>query len=254
MFFILSKILNFLTNPLLIVIACFLVSIFLKKEKLKKRFFWIAISLLFFFSNDFLVNEVMLAWEIPATPYVEINKTYDWGIILTGVTYNDRELGDRVYFQHGADRVVHTVELYKKGIIKKIMISGGTGRLITSGRKEADEIFRAMKLMGVPDQDMAIENESRNTYESAVNVKRLLKDDPGHQYLLITSAFHIRRSEACFRKAGFKVDVFSTDFYTHPRYFTLDVFLIPSSDSITTWQKLFKEWAGMIAYKIAGYI
>lgn len=254
MFFILSKILNFLTNPLVFVLAFFLLSIFIKKPIWKKRSFWIGFSLLIFFSNDFIANEMMRAWEIPVTPYAEIKKKYDWGIVLTGVTYNDKQPADRVYFQHGADRVVHTVELYKMGIIKKIMISGGSGRLITDGSKEADDLFRAMKLMGVPVQDMTIENESRNTYESAVNVKKLLKDEPAAEYLLITSAFHLRRASACFRKAGFEFDVFSTDFYTHPLYFTPEVFLVPTAGAIITWQKLFKEWTGIAAYKVAGYI
>lgn len=254
MFFILSKILNFLTNPLVFVLVFFLLSIFLKKPIWKKRFFWIGFSLLVFFSNDFIVNEVMRAWEIDVTPYANIKKKYEWGIVLTGVTYNDKQPDDRVYFQHGADRVVHTVQLYKIGIIRKIMISGGSGRLITNARKEADDLFKAMKLMGVPEQDIAIESESRNTYESAINVKELLKGQPEGEYLLITSAFHLRRSVACFRKAGFEVDIFSTDFYTHPRYFTPDVLLIPSANAIMTWQKLFKEWSGMVAYKVAEYI
>jgi uncharacterized SAM-binding protein YcdF (DUF218 family) len=254
MFFVLSKVLNFLTNPLVYVFIFLLLSIFLKNTRWKKRSFWIAFSMLVFFSNDFIANEAMRAWEVAATPYAEIKKKYDWGIVLTGVTYNDKQPADRVYFQRGADRVVHTVELYKMGIIKKIMISGGSGRLVTKARMEADELFRAMKLMGVPEEDMSMENESRNTYESAVNVKNMLQDEPAAQYLLITSAFHLRRSAACFKKAGFEVDTFSTDFYSHPLYFTPDVFLIPRADAISTWQTLFKEWAGMVAYKVAGYI
>jgi len=254
MFFVLSKILNFLTNPLVLVFGFLLISIFHRNSKWKKRFFWTAFSLLLFFSNDFISNEVMRAWEIPPVAYAEIKKQYDWGIVLTGVTQNDKQPDDRVYFHHGADRVVHAVELYKKGIIKKIMISGGSGRLLTAERKEANEIFKAMLLMGVPETDMAVENQSRNTYESAVHVKELLKYESGNAYLLITSAFHLRRSEACFKKAGFKVDTFSTDFYTHPRYFTPDVLFIPKADSIMIWQRLFKEWTGMLAYWIAGYI
>ena len=254
MFFVLSKILNFLTNPLVYIFSFFLLSIFLRKPVWKKRSFWIAFSLLIFFSNDFIANEMMRVWEVEATPYAAIQKKYDWGIVLTGVTINDRLPADRVYFQHGADRVVHTVELYKLGIIKRIMISGGSGRLMTNERREADELFKAMKLMGVPEQDMAIENKSRNTYESAVLVKELLRNEAAGQYLLITSAFHLRRSKACFKKAGFEVDTFSTDFYTHPFYLTPDVLLIPRADAIVNWQKLFKEWAGMVAYKIAGYI
>lgn len=253
MFFILSKVLNFFTNPLVIVFVFFILSLFSKNNKLKKRFFWVAISLLIFFSNDFIANEVMGAWEIRPTPYAEIKKEYEWGIVLTGVTANDKIPDDRIYFHHGADRVVHTVELYKKGIIKKIMISGGDGRLVTKARNEADELLKAMILMGIPLNDIATENESRNTHESAVNVKGLLKTEEVGRYLLITSAFHMRRSAACFKKEGFAVDTFSCDFYTHPRYFTPDILFIPKADAIMVWQKIFKEWAGMIAYKIAGY-
>jgi uncharacterized SAM-binding protein YcdF (DUF218 family) len=127
------------------------------------------------------------------------------------------------------------------------------GRLL-EGEGDAATAVRFFAAFGIPQERLILENESRNTYESAVNVPRLLKQEPPGEYLLITSAFHLRRSVACFRKAGFKVDVFSTDFYTHPRYFSPDILFIPSPDSIMTWQKLFKEWAGMVAYKVAGYI
>ena len=89
---------------------------------------------------------------------------------------------------------------------------------------------------------------------SAERVKALLKDSVETRSLLITSAFHMRRSKACFKKAGLPVDLFSTDFYSHPRYYTPDTLLVPQAEAITIWQKLFKEWTGMVAYKAAGYI
>lgn len=254
MFFILSKTLNFVTNPLVIVFGCFALSILFRSVKRKKIFFWMGLSLLFFFSNDFIANEAMRAWEIPVTPYKDIHQTYEWGIVLTGVTLNDKQPDDRVYFQHGADRVVHAVELYKKGIINRILISGGTGRLLTEGRTEADELVKVMELMEVPASAIRIENKSRNTHESAVNVKQLFTDSAATNYLLITSAFHMRRSLACFNKAGLETTAFSTDFYTHPRYFTPDILFIPKVDAILIWQKLFKEWVGIVAYWAAGYV
>jgi uncharacterized SAM-binding protein YcdF (DUF218 family) len=72
--------------------------------------------------------------------------------------------------------------------------------------------------------------------------------------LLITSAFHMRRSLACYRKANLDIEPFSTDFYAHPRFFYLDGLLIPTIDAVLLWHKLFKEWLGIIAYKVAGYI
>lgn len=254
MFFILSKILNFLTNPLVFVFGFLIASVIVKKAHLKKRFFWIAFSLLLFFSNDFIANEVMGAWEVEPTPYASMDKVYDWGIVLTGVTYNDREPADRVYFHHGADRVTHTIQLYKKGIVKKILITGGTGSLITGKRPEADEVFDVMVMAGVPSTDILIERDSRNTRESAVNTKGILDKEAGRNYLLITSGFHMRRSLGCFEKVGIDAKPFSADLYTHPRLWTPDILLVPKGDSIAIWQKLFKEWAGITAYWVAGYL
>lgn len=254
MFFLLSKTLGFLALPLVIICLGFLLSAWLKNARWKKRVFWISLCMLLFFSNDFIANEVMRAWEIAPTPFDQVDKSYAYGIMLTGVTNNDLLPDDRVYFARGADRVVHTVDLYKRGIIEKIVISGGTGRIFTAGRKEADDVAKAMMLMGVKPDDMIIENESRNTYESADNVKALVGSGSNQRLMLITSAFHLRRSHACFKKAGVEVDTFSTDFYAHPRYFTIDALIVPKVEAIYIWQKLGKEWAGMIAYWMAGYI
>lgn len=253
MFFVLSKVLNFLTNPLVYVFVLLLLAAWLRNSKWKKRCFWSGIFLLWFFSNEFIANEAMSAWETDPTPYAAMEKNYDYGIVLTGVTLNDRQPDDRVYFHHGADRVLHTIQLYKKGIIKKILISGGSGRLVTKARPEADELLAVMVMAGVPETDILLENESRNTHESAVNVQKMISTDSG-SYLLITSAFHMRRSEACFKKVGFTIDTFSADYYTHPRYFTLDTLLVPRADCITLWQKMFKEWTGIAAYWMAGYV
>lgn len=254
MFFVLSKVLGFLTNPLLYVFGFLFAAAWIKKAHLKKRFFWIAVSLLLFFSNDFIANEVMQAWEVDATPYAAISKTYTWGIVLTGVTLNDREPADRVYFHHGADRVTHAIQLYKKGIIGKVIITGGVGRVLTTGRPEADELASVMIMAGVPETDIVIERESVNTHENATRVKQILESEDGSNCLLITSAFHMRRANACFKKVGLNADTFSADFYTHPRHFTPDVLFVPRADAINLWQKLFKEWLGLTAYWAAGYV
>lgn len=254
MFFTLSKILGYLTSPLVWVCLLLVASLVAKKSVWKRRLFYTAIGLLLFFSNDFIANEAMRLWEVPPTPYSEINQVYTYGILLTGVTSTDKQPDDRVYFLRGADRVIHTVDLYKRGIIQNVLVAGGSGRLITNGRKEADDIVKALELMGVPRQHILVENESRNTAESARNVKAMLAEQDTASVLLITSAFHMRRSEGCFTKAGIPVDVFSTDFFTHPRYFTPDVLFVPKIEALNIWQKLIKEWIGVIAYRLAGYI
>jgi len=241
--------------PLVIISILFLLSWILRNTKWRGRLLKIALVLLLVMSNDFLANEVIKLWELPATPLQEIKKEYAIGIVLTGVTKGNMTPDDRVYFQRGADRVTHALQLYKNGLIKKILISGGSGSLSERNRQEADEIADALLLMGVMREDIIIENQSRNTHESAEAVRSLLLNSNSPQdCLLITSAFHMRRSRACFKKVGWPVDTFTTDFLSHKRKFTPDVLFIPHVEALQIWTTMTREWVGMIAYKVAGYI
>lgn len=256
MFFILSKTLNYLVMPFVVVCICFVLSVLVRNPLWRKRCFRTGFVLLFFFSNDFIANEMMMAWEPDTVAYKDIPKNYEWGIVLTGVTESEREPADRVYFSKGADRVTHTVQLYKLGLIKKILVTGGSGRLIQLHERESVQFRDAMLLMGVPEQDIVLEANSRNTHENAVEVKKII--DSLHikpsQCLLITSAFHMPRSIACFRKVGMDIDYFTTDFHSHPRQFTPDVWLVPRVEAFLIWHRLIREWVGIGAYKIAGYV
>ncbi len=255
MFFLFSKILNYLAMPLVVVCILLLLSGLLRSLRWKKIFFRLGLCLLLIWSNDFLANEAMRQWEIPATPYHKISKTYEWAIVLSGVTKGEIYPNDRVYFQRGADRVTHTVELYKKGLVKKVLISGGSGRLMDIGEKEANDLAQVMVMMGVSKGDILIEAGSRNTHESAKAATTLLRSmSSPEDCLLVTSAFHMRRAAACFKREGWEVDTFSTDFLTHQRTFTLDVLLIPKIEALIAWHHLIKETTGYMAYTIAGYI
>lgn len=255
MFFILSKTLNYLTMPLVIVCLLLLAAAITRSKRWKPRLFRTGLFFLFFFTNDFIANEVLRWWEVRATPIAAMEKKYELAIILTGVTKSNMKPDDRVYFQRGADRVTHTLQLYRLGIVKKILVSGGSGTLSARSRQEADELSDALQLMGVPASDILIENQSKNTNESAVAVAALLSGTyKPEECLLVTSAFHMRRSIACFRKVGWPMDAYSTDFISHERKFTPDSLIIPRIDGLIMWHTLIREWTGMFAYKLAGYI
>ena len=106
----------------------FILAVFLKKRFLKKKFLILGVVYLFFFSNRFIVNEVLLMWEIPPTPYENITEVYQAGIVLGGVTNSEKTPRDRVYFSKGADRITHAYQLYNLGKIEKILVSGGSSK------------------------------------------------------------------------------------------------------------------------------
>lgn len=241
--------------PLTIVMGCLVISRIVKHGWWRRRFLWGGIILLFIFSNEFIANEMMKAWEVETKPYDSMRK-YKVGIVLTGAVMAQIKPDDRVYFSKGADRVVHAVQLYKLGLIRKIVVSGGSGRIVDIKEREADRFKEVMILMGVPDSVIFVENETRNTFESAREVKKILQvlHYSSEECLLITSAFHMRRSLACYEKADIGMDTFSTDFYAHQSRYYPDAFFIPKVEALLLWNKLVKEWVGFIAYWLAGYI
>jgi uncharacterized SAM-binding protein YcdF (DUF218 family) len=255
MFFVLSKTLNYLVMPLTIIVACFLLSLVLKNNTWRRRLRIGGIVLLLLFSNEFIANELMKRWEVKARAYSSMDD-YKLGIVLTGAVIPQLKPDDRVYFQKGADRVVHTVQLYKLGIIEKILVSGGSGRLIDIQEREADRFKEVMVLMGVPDRVIMLENQTRTTHESAVAVAGIVGElgYTSDACLLITSAFHMRRSLACYRKAGLRLDSFTTDFYAHHHTYHFDAFIVPKLDALIIWHKLVREWVGLLAYRVAGYV
>ena len=63
---------------------------------------------------------------------------------------------------------------------------------------------RELELRGVDAKRMLAETRGRNTHEQAVGVAALLKTEDLHRpVLVVTSDYHMRRSRACLRKAGF---------------------------------------------------
>lgn len=255
MFFILSKTLSYLVRPLVLIVMVIAIGWVTKNPTWKRRLYVLSILLLLFFSNEFIANEAVNAWEIKATPFSEIQRDYAYGILLSGAAKKEVGPEDRVYIGSGADRINHTMQLYKMGRIRKILVSGGSGRLVDIGEREADDLAALLQLMGIPPEDILIENTSRNTHESAMKVKEMLegKTKP-EDCLLITSAFHMRRSMACFAKAGWPAQAFSTDFLGHHRKYSFDILFVPKLEAILWWQILSKEGFGFVAYWLAGYI
>lgn len=235
----------------------FLLALFLNKRRWKRFFFILGIAYLFFFSNRFLVNEALLRWEIPPTPLKDLQSSYEVGVILGGgMVYSDREPYDRIYFGQRLGRINQAILLYKKGILNKILVSGGSGRIIDNEDKEADNLTRYLQMCDVKTEDILVENRSRNTHENALFSARILdnKNLADQKILIFTSASHLRRALLCFKKLNLDVEGFSTDFYSHEREFTPDMLFIPDPSAFTDWQMIIKEIEGLLFYKLAGYI
>ena len=211
--------------------------------------------MLLFFTNPFIINQVLQYWETPSTNASTIKEPYDVGIVLGGsMRYYNAET-ERVVYGSSVDRMLQAIVLYQDKKIKKILLSGGSGYVLLKDWREATWLAQVLYKCCIPKEDVIIEKESRNTYENATYTASILKPGSyGKNFLLITSATHIRRSLMCFDKAGLAVTPFPVDERSGKGLYTPDKIIIPNADHINDWDVLIHEWIGIVTYKIAGYI
>lgn len=251
MFFILSKALLFLLAPFNWFIVCVAGGLFLKHEKWKMIFRRAALIIYLFFTNSVIFLEFCRLLETPGKRIESVGH-YDVGIVLTGMAEYNNDL--RVLsIRRGADRIWQAISLYKKGKIDKILITGDTGYVTDRGLHEAKQMKEVLVSWGIPAHDILSEEQSKNTYENAVESAKLLKRKlpKAKHLLLITSATHMRRAMACFKHAGLKCTSFSTDHYTGPkRSYFWDQYIIPNWGNFGCWEQLTKESFGYVVYKL----
>ena len=81
---------------------------------------------------------------------------------------------------------------------KPIIVSGGHVNPFTPDKNENQIACDYLIRWGVPKSDVIGEGKSRDTFESAVEVHKLLQEKGWKNYLLVTSAVHMPRSMLAF--------------------------------------------------------
>jgi len=219
------------------------------------RWLWAAAIVLFVGGNGALVNAALLAWEVPPVPLSTVAPA-DAAVLLSGISKGGKRPHDRVYLSEGADRFTNALWLYRAGKVRRIIISGGSGALFPEAGQapEAVELATLLKLAGVPAQAILVEARSHNTRENALFTKALLAQHPDiHSLVLVTSAFHERRAQACFAKVGLPVVPFPADFRSSQPQFSPSSWLIPSTEDLSRFSVLLHEVVGYVLYRVAGY-
>ena len=248
MFFVLSKILAFLTKPSTWILIVLCLAVFNKRTG--KKFLLFGLFMFFVFTNGFIHYEISRLWEIPPIGYEKLEKKYDVAVILGGISDFDGNY-NMLKFNESSDRIIHAIKLYKQGFVKKILLSGGTGTMIGLDIREAPNLKKYLIEIGIIEKDIIIEKESRNTMENAKYSALILnRDFENGKFLLVTSAIHMRRSLLCFEKQGIKITAFSTDFSMSERKLYFDHLFLPEAQILNRWGNLFHEWIGYIVYSI----
>ena len=253
MFFVFSKLLSFFLSPIWWIAVLMLFFILLKKFKYRKALLIASFVILIVFSNPLLFYCVSGWWE-GELKNLDETEHYD-GIILLGGFSNYRTEQQRIVFTGSADRLLQALDLYKKGKADRFIFTGGSASIIVREKKEGEYLGEYIQAMGIPQDSLLIEWNSRNTHENAVETQGLLKEagiEKG-KFLLVTSGFHMKRAEGCFKKVGVNVVPYVTDPLQSNVRPEIWNWFTPSASTLATWERLFREWVGYAVYRLKGF-
>jgi uncharacterized SAM-binding protein YcdF (DUF218 family) len=155
-----------------------------------------------------------------------------------------------------ADRFIQPLLLYKKGIVKKLLITGGNVNikgLKIDETQESKKVEEVLIAMGVKPEDIVLEESARNTHENAVYTKQILKPYLKEKMVLVTSAMHMPRAKACYIKEGFIVVDFPADIKKKDTPSGILDLVIPQERNLSKFAELIREMAGYVIYKIVGF-
>jgi len=179
-------------------------------------------------------------------------------VLLGGFTMPARPPRQRVELDQDANRLLGAAALYRSGKAPTVYIAGGRLDLFEAFGPEAPDIASLLNELGVPDSAIVLEQSSRNTYENAVEARRILEPRGVRRILLVTSALHMPRAAGLFRHQGFEVIPYATDFHVvelsddagGSAWSLLD--LVPRASSLAYTTRILREWLGIAVYRARG--
>ncbi len=174
------------------------------------------------------------------------------GIIVLGGGFELPILNSRALPELNAagDRYTAFVALARQHREAKLILSDGDPSLFLNKgtAPEVKQLF--FSALGLPPDRIIFENRSRNTYENVLKSKSLTRPQRGENWVLITSAAHMPRSVGLFRKAGWPILPYPTDYRAPP---TPQLGRWPDfSRNLRTLDHAVKEWVGLAAYYALG--
>ena len=104
--------------------------------------------------------------------------------------------------------------------------------------------------MGVAREQVWLESDSLNTWQNATQSAAVLRAHGIGRILLVTEAFHIRRSVWCFEKQGLQVIAAPCE-QAHRGLYGRGLFsIVPQSHNLFYSSRALEEWLGNLYYAL----
>jgi uncharacterized SAM-binding protein YcdF (DUF218 family) len=224
-------------------------------QRLARFCFGAALAILWISSTPVVATWVTASLErqYPARTLAD-TPAADVAIVLGGALAQPQPPRATLDLTEASDRVLHAARLYRAGKIRRILVSAGNIPWIASTKPEAELIRDLLVEWGVPPNAIELGTEGRNTFENAVEIQRMLNARGFTSALLVTSATHMPRAMATFRRAGVPVIASTTDVLVVDSDRIDPLRWLPSAGALVMTTTAMKEWMGYLVYRVRGYL
>lgn len=257
MFLYLSKILPQFFQPPALTILLLLLAASVRKwrPRLAGAITILAIGTLWLLSTH-VISDSLLGGLESRYPAVEVAQvpSADAIVVLGGYLHSPTATHGNAEMNESGDRLWMGARLFKAGKAPLVLLTGGT--VPGFGEKLVPEAAAAKTLLqawGVPAAAILVETQSRNTHENATLSRPILVERSAKRVLLVTSAFHMPRALAIFRKAGIDVIPIPTDYLAGWEPRDLLYSWIPDAEGLYRSSTAIREWIGLGVYKFRGW-
>jgi len=234
-----------------------IILLLLKKQKYGAILSCISISILLVFSSPIVQSLLCRSLESKAVENLPPPGTDATIIVLGGggVPF----VAPRVYpeINEAGDRMLHGARLYKSGVGKRVVTTGGdVGTSFHKAPSEAAENAMILQEIGVDSLSIIKEHFAKNTHEHPRYIASILDSmKVGRTVVIVTTASHMKRSVAVFKKfGGYTIYTAPTDYLASNHIFNRITDLFPSVNALQVSTVIIHEYYGIIGYKILGWI
>ena len=186
-----------------------------KREKRLAAMLAALVFVFYLFCTSLVSERLMGALESAYTP--PENPQGDVVIMLGGGAFPDTPdvSGQGTLCSSPANRLLTAVRLQKE-LAVPIILSGG--QVYSDSGPEAVIAKRILMDLGVPEDKIIVESKSINTTQNAKFSTEIMRERGLNKPILVTSAFHMRRSVLNFAKNGMEVTAYPSDYRVNLRH------------------------------------
>ncbi len=222
---------------------------FVKWRQTCRLIFIILVALFLFIGTGLIPHLLLENLQKKYSQNPDINWQENNAIILLGAgAQKIRNNAEPAFFSYG--RILEVTRQYyncqSNGKNCKIILSGGGS--FKNKVSEAEVYKKVLTELGVDANDIILESKSMNTWQNALFTNKILKSNSFDNIILLSSGFHMLRSELYFAHFGIKAIPVRAD------YIKAQLTFIPTWYNFALTDIALHEYIGYIRYFIYNFM